>query len=37
MNANQLDIIVRDQDEIEKRVKQGDFFIREIIEEGIAL
>ena len=32
-----MDIIVRDQDEIEKRVKQGDFFIKEILEEGIPL
>jgi predicted nucleotidyltransferase len=32
-----MDIIVRDQDEIEKRVKQGDFFIKEILEEGILL
>ena len=32
-----MDIIVRDQEEIEKRVKQGDFFIKEILEEGIAL
>jgi len=32
-----MDIIVRDQNEIEKRIKQGDFFIKEIIEEGISL
>lgn len=32
-----MDIIVRDQEEIEKRVEQGDFFMREILEEGIAL
>ena len=32
-----MDIIVRDQEEIEKRVKQGDFFIREILKEGIPL
>jgi predicted nucleotidyltransferase len=32
-----MDIIVRNQDEIDKRIKQGDFFIKEILEEGIAL
>ncbi|MEK7398722.1 MAG: nucleotidyltransferase domain-containing protein [Candidatus Poribacteria bacterium] len=32
-----MDIIVRDQDEVEERLKQGDFFIKEILEEGIAL
>ncbi len=32
-----MDIIVRDQEEIEKRVNQGDFFIKEILEEGIPL
>jgi predicted nucleotidyltransferase len=32
-----MDIIVRDQNEIEKRVEQGDFFIKEILEEGMVL
>ena len=32
-----MDIIVRDQNEIEKRIKQGDFFISEILKEGIPL
>lgn len=32
-----MDIIVRNQEEIEKRIKQGDFFIKEILEDGIAL
>jgi hypothetical protein len=32
-----MNVIVRDQYEIEKRIKQGDFFIKEILEEEIPL
>lgn len=32
-----MDIVVRNQNEIEKRLKEGDFFIKEILEKGIVL
>jgi predicted nucleotidyltransferase len=32
-----MDILVRSRKDIEKRIKQGDFFIKTIIEKGIPL
>jgi len=32
-----MDIIVRNQKELEKRIELNDFFIRDIVEKGISL
>lgn len=32
-----MDIIVRDQEEVEKRIKLNDFFIKDIVEKGVPL